>query len=49
VRIFWPAMATSLPTTLYCFFPFAKALDRVGAQLDRLIYDAFPPESRLKT
>jgi hypothetical protein len=48
-RVFRPAMATFTGNDAVLPFPLRGALDRVDAQLDMLIYDAFPlPESQLK-
>ena len=41
-RIFRPAMAMFSANDAVLPFPLRQALDRVDAQLDVLIYDAFP-------
>jgi len=41
-RVFRPAMATFTATDAVLPFPLRQALDRVDAQLDVLIYNAFP-------
>lgn len=41
-RVFRPAMATFTANDAVLPFPLRQALDRVDAQLDMLIYDAFP-------
>ena len=41
-RVFRPAMAMFTANDAVLPFPLRQALDRVDAQLDRLIYDAFP-------
>ena len=41
-RVFRPAMAMFTASDAVLPFPLRQALDRVDAQLDVLIYDAFP-------
>jgi len=41
-RVFRPAMSVFTTTDAVLPFPLRRALDRVDAQLDELIYDAFP-------
>jgi hypothetical protein len=41
-RVFRPAMAVFTTTDAVLPFPLRRALERVDAQLDELIYDAFP-------
>jgi hypothetical protein len=41
-RVFWPAMAMFTANDAVLPFPLRHALDRVDAQLDLLIYQAFP-------
>ncbi len=41
-RVFRPAMATFTANDAVLPFPLRQALDRADAQLDQLIYDAFP-------
>ena len=41
-RVFRPALAMFTANDAVLPFPLRKALDRVDAQLDMLIYDAFP-------
>jgi hypothetical protein len=41
-RVFRPAMAMFTANDAVLPFPLQQALDRVDAQLDHLIYDAFP-------
>jgi hypothetical protein len=41
-RVFRPAMAMFSGNDAVLPFPLRRALDRVDAQLDLLIYDAFP-------
>jgi hypothetical protein len=48
-RVFRPAMATFTANDAVLSFPLRRALDRVDAQLDDLIYEAFPlPEASCK-
>jgi hypothetical protein len=42
-RVFRPAVAMFTGTNAVLPFPLRAALDRVDAQLDELIYHAFPP------
>jgi hypothetical protein len=41
-RVFRPAMAMFTANDAVLPFPLRQALDRVDAQLDALIYEAFP-------
>jgi hypothetical protein len=41
-RVFRPAMAMFTGNDAVLPFPLRRALDRVDAQLDLLMYDAFP-------
>ena len=43
-RVFRPAMAMFTANDSVLPFPLRQALDRTDAQLDLLIYDAFPME-----
>ena len=44
VRVFRPAMATFTANDAVLPFPLRQVLDRTDAQLDLLIYEAFPPQ-----
>jgi hypothetical protein len=43
-RVFRPAMAMFTANNAVLPFPLRQALDRTDAQLDLLIYEAFPPQ-----
>ena len=43
-RVFRPAMAMFTGHDAVLPFPLRQALDRTDAQLDLLIYEAFPPQ-----